>query len=201
MWKAICSTSGTAYSLSHQKDQLTWFLSARYTCCAISEYESGCLSVCMWNTLCRLNRCDSGWWRYKLNSILNWLCQWASPGNVAIKVAAHHIKEKPTLVLDHSDGHFFKTMEWSMVFEKKPLKAMVFLRFFTIQPLMSIILSNLNHWYQWFFNGFLKSNHCHWINGFAVNHWGQWIFNGYWRKKRRCFSKIAIYDQKQLLWV
>ena len=24
-------------------------------------------------------------------------------------------------LLDHSDGHFFKTMEWSMVFEKKPL--------------------------------------------------------------------------------
>ena len=23
--------------------------------------------------------------------------------------------------LDHSDGHFFKTMEWSMVFQKKPL--------------------------------------------------------------------------------
>ena len=23
--------------------------------------------------------------------------------------------------VDHSDGHFFKTMEWSMVFEKKPL--------------------------------------------------------------------------------
>ena len=24
-------------------------------------------------------------------------------------------------LLDHSDGHFFNTMEWSMVFEKKPL--------------------------------------------------------------------------------
>ena len=24
-------------------------------------------------------------------------------------------------MVDHSDGHFFKTMEWSMVFEKKPL--------------------------------------------------------------------------------
>ena len=23
--------------------------------------------------------------------------------------------------IDHSDGHFFKTMEWSMVFQKKPL--------------------------------------------------------------------------------
>ena len=31
------------------------------------------------------------------------------------------VSTKPGAGVDHSDGHFFKTMEWSMVFEKKPL--------------------------------------------------------------------------------
>ena len=57
--------------------------------------------------------------------------------------------------LDHSNGHFFKTMEWSMVFQKKPLQRMVFLKdfynstivvnyFVKFKPLVSMV-------FQWFF--------------------------------------------------
>ena len=28
--------------------------------------------------------------------------------------------------------------------------------------------SDLNHWYQWFFQWFSSLNHCHWMNGFRI---------------------------------
>ena len=47
----------------------------------------------------------------------------------------------------------------------------------------SMVFLHVNHWYQWFFNGFFYM----WtigINGFSmdflhVNHWCQWFFNGF----------------------
>ena len=36
-------------------------------------------------------------------------------------VSMHIGRVENVSMIDHSDGHFFKTMEWSMVFQKKPL--------------------------------------------------------------------------------
>ena len=42
-----------------------------------SIYGSGCLFVvCPRLTLMRLTWCDSGWWRYQLNTMLIWQCKW-----------------------------------------------------------------------------------------------------------------------------
>ena len=39
-----------------------------------------------WATFCRLNWCDSGWWRYQLNT--NWWCQYSIQGNVTMHVTS-----------------------------------------------------------------------------------------------------------------
>ena len=62
----------------------------------------------------------------------------------AAQLAAFEATKVDLMLLDHDDGQFLRTMEWSIVFVKIPLELMVFSVFFTIEQLLLMVI-------QWFF--------------------------------------------------
>ena len=76
-------------------------------------------------------------------------------------------------LLELSDGKILTTMEWLMVFAKVPLYSMVFQWFSNMWTIgvngFSMVFLHVNHWCQWFFNGF--SDLKHWYQCFF-----QWFF-------------------------